>query len=89
MSCAQLAKASNANYYAVRRMRRDGVHYETENARALCRFLKIGHENETAPMTATELADAIVEVWDGTVEHGRLLVELARCARDYKVMARS
>lgn len=88
LSLPALAAAANVQYHAVYRMRRDGVKNRGKNALALCRFFKIALE-AIPSVSAQELAAAVLDSWDGTPEHGQLLLDLTRCARHYRVAAKA
>lgn len=83
LTTSQLAKETGVDYHAVYRMRRDGVTYRGKNALALCKFFKIGEE--VATVSVSDLTAAVVYAWDGTPEHGRLLIELMRCAERFRI----
>lgn len=84
LSLPALAKAANVQYHAVYRMRRDGVKNRGKNALTLCRFFEI--EVDAIPSVSAEaLTAAVLDSWDGTPEHGQLLLDLTRCARQYRV----
>ena len=87
LSLPELARKANANYYAVRRIHRDGVHNRGRNALRLCKFFEIPLETE-APTTERELTAAVLDSWDGTPDHARLLIELMRCAGPFQVAPR-
>ncbi len=82
-----LAEQSQVDYYAIRRMRRDGVRSRTQNAIALCNYFGLV-EQPAETMNAQILAAATQGAWDGTPEHGQFLLELMQCASRYKVISR-
>jgi hypothetical protein len=87
LSHVKLAEKAGVKYYAVRRMRLDGVTNRSKNAIALCKFFGI---SESAPtLSRADLESAVAGAWDGTEEHGRLILNLISCAEQYKVAHKS
>jgi len=80
----ELAEAANVKYYAVRRMRLDGVKNRSKNAIALCKFFRLS-EPLTLQISEKDLVSAVVESWDRTAEHGYMLLELIKCVGQYRV----
>lgn len=88
LSHRELALQAGVQYYAVRRMRLDGVRNRSRNAVALCNFFGISDEAR-AGLTRTDLVEAVHQAWDGTDEQGQLILSLVRAAGQYKVTPRS
>lgn len=89
LSNAQIAGEAKVNYHAVRRMRRDGVRNRSANAVALCKFFRISESDRVGEMSEAVLISAVVNAWDGTEEHGRLILDLIRCAEQHKVVPKN
>ena len=91
MDDSALSKASGADYFAVRRMRQNGVTNRSKNARKLCGFFNLDGSQAMQPVD-TVLADSLQrlahEVWDGTPVHRQFLEEVLALAGRYKVRAR-
>lgn len=83
-----LAAQAEVNYYALYRISRDGIKNRGKNTLALCKFFGIALERAPA-VSAEELAAAVVDSWDGSPEHGRLLIELVRCTEHFRVMQKT
>lgn len=86
---SQLAEKAGVKYYAVRRMRLDGVKNRSKNAVALCTFFGISDIGSGAVLSKADLESAVADAWDGTEEHGRLILDLIRSVGQYKVTPRS
>lgn len=82
----QLADAAGVKYYAVRRMRLDGVKNRSRNGVALCNFFGISEPGSAPDISESDLTSAIAGIWDGTPQHGRMLLELIHCVGQYKVL---
>lgn len=78
LSLPALAAAAKVQYHAVYRISREGAKNRGKNALKLCKFFGIALES-TPKISAESLTAAVVETWDGTPEHGRLLIDLVRC----------
>ena len=87
LSHVKLAQEAGVKYYAVRRMRLDGVTNRSKNAIALCKYFGISGASPT--LSRADLESAVSGAWDGTEEHGRLILNLIRCAGQYKVAHKS
>ncbi len=83
LSNGALAEMAGVKYYAVRRMRLCGVKNRSRNADELCKFFGISEHSTT--LSREDLETALAGAWDGTEEHGRLLLNLIVCAGQYKV----
>lgn len=92
MSNSELAKASGADYFAIRRMRTKGVVNRSKNAKALCKFLGLsvgsGPMRGTTDSGGTLLEQRVREAWDGTPAHRQFLEDLLALASQYKVKPR-
>ena len=91
MDDSALSKASGADYFAVRRMRLNGVTNRSKNARKLCSFFNLdGSPSMQAVDTvpADSLQRLAHEAWDGTAVHRQFLEEMLALAGRYKVRAR-
>lgn len=82
----QLAEAAQADYHAVRRIKLNGAVKQGKNARALCKYFKIGDATPAPPVAITEtvLTQAALGAWDGTEAHGVLILELLKCAERFR-----
>jgi len=83
----ELSKASNVDYYAIRRFKLNGVHNKSESANKLCTYFQILHEStaKEQPDDLTKLLDEIKAVWDGSEPHAKLLTNLIRSTKSFKV----
>jgi hypothetical protein len=81
----QLAIQAGVQYYAVRRMRLDGVRNRSANALALCKFFGISEPAVEPALSAADLTAAVRQAWDGTEDQGRLILDLVRCVGQFKV----
>lgn len=87
LSHRELAQQAGVKYYAVRRMRLDGVKNRGRNAEALCKFFGIS-EQKAANVSARGLQQAVKQTWDGTQEQGRLILDLIQSVGLYQVRPR-
>lgn len=87
LSLPELAKAAKVDYHAVYRISRDGTKNRGKNATALCEYFGIALETEIM-MSERDLTAAVIDSWDGTPGHARLLIELVRCAGPFRVTER-
>lgn len=78
----ELAAQAKVQYHAAYRMKRHGVKNRGKNALALCTFFNIPVE-ASASISADMVTAAVLDSWDGTPEHGQLLMDLARCVGRY------
>ncbi|QWP77209.1 hypothetical protein J5226_02040 [Lysobacter sp. K5869] len=85
LSHRELAERAGVQYYAVRRMRIEGVKNRSRNAVALCNFFGISEGGSILTLSAEDLKKAVQQAWDGSEEQGRLLLELIRSVGQYKV----
>ena len=85
LSHRELAEKASAQYYAVRRMRLDGVKNRSRNAIALCKFFGISESGDEPRLSTEDLKSAVQQAWDGTEEQGRLILELVRSVGQYRV----
>lgn len=86
-----LANASGADYFAVRRMRRQGIKSRSKNARKLCVFFNLDSAQSDLKYEVAEsesLQRLIHATWDGTAAHRRLLEEMLAVASRYRVRPR-
>lgn len=86
-----LSRASGADYFAVRRMRQQGIKSRSKNARKLCAFFNLdGAQTASRPEVAESesLQRLIQATWDGTAAHRRLLEEMLEVAGRYRVRRR-
>jgi|SRR5665647_2183784 len=84
----ELSKASFIDYYAIRRFRLNGVQNKSGNAIKLCTYFKIPHE-ATAKVQPDDLSKLVAEikaVWDGSEPHAKLLTNLIRSTKSFKVV---
>jgi hypothetical protein len=90
LSDAELAKVSGADYFAVRRMRRNGIANWGKNAKVLCSFFKLlPLQIEAGSDPAMAWIEQLVRsAWDGTPEHRQFLEDLLGWAGRYKVTLR-
>lgn len=84
LSMPALAARTGVDYHAIRRMILNGVKNRSENALTLCRFFNIPLETAKR-VSADTITAAVLANWDGTPEHGQLLMDLTRCAGEYAV----
>lgn len=86
LSLRQLADEAQADYHAVRRIKLNGAVKQGKNARALCKYFKIGEDELATPAAITETAvtQAALSAWDGTEAHGELILELLKCAERFR-----
>ena len=82
-----LADKAGVKYYAVRRMRLDGVRNRSRNAVALCKFFGISEAAVT--LSRADLESGVAGAWDGTEEHARLLLKLIECAGQFTLAHKS
>jgi hypothetical protein len=85
LSNRELAEQAGVQYYAVRRMRIEGVKNRSRNAIALCNFFGISGAGSTPNLSTEDLKKAVQQAWDGSEEQGRLILELIRTVGQYKV----
>lgn len=85
LSHRALAEQAGVQYYAVRRMRIEGVKNRSRNAIALCNFFGISGASSTPNLSTEDLKKAVQQAWDGSEEQGRLILELIRSVGQYKV----
>lgn len=86
-----LAKASGADYFAVRRMRLRGIKSRSKNAKKLCVFFSLDetHTAQRPEMAESESLQRLIHAtWDGTAAHRRLLEEMLAVASRYRVRPR-
>lgn len=91
MDDSALARASGADYFAVRRMRLNGVTNRSKNAKKLCGFFSLGGSQPTADVEdagSESLQRLIHATWDGTAAHRQFLEEVLEMASRYKVRPR-
>lgn len=90
LSYNQLAKASGAGYYAIRRFRLSGVHKQSVNARKLCSFFNIAIEFDikVQPGQFAKLVSELKAVWDGSEPHAKLLTKLIHSTKSFRVEGR-
>jgi hypothetical protein len=91
LSFQQLAEGSRLSYHAARRYltSRYAKNYN-DSAKALCLFFGVATE-ETAKLQTGPLewmTQTIHEVWDGSEPHARLIVELIKSTKSFKVNQR-
>lgn len=86
-----LATASGADYYAIRRFRRNGAHNQTDNAEKLCSFfnIEINCNKNAQSNVLGKLVSELEAVWDGSDSHAHLLTKLIRSTRSFRVEERS
>lgn len=85
-----LSRASGADFYAVRRLRKHGAGSRGKNALLLCAFFGI-HVDENARALESEIDDLhklLDEVWDGSNSHAALLAKLIESTRSFTVEER-
>lgn len=82
----ELADKAGIKYYAVRRMRLDGIKNRSRNAIALCKFFGISESVPGATLSTEDLKAAVQRAWDGTEEQGRLILDLIQCVGQYRVV---
>jgi len=90
ISDSELARASGVNYFAVRRMRTQGVSNRSKNAKELCKFFGLsgGGQSDNRAAELSMLADRVREAWDGTPGHRQFLEDMLAWASRYKVVPR-
>lgn len=88
MSDVELSAAAGINYFAIRRLRDNGVKNQTKNAIKLCSFFKISLDAEAEVQNGQleALIDEIGSVWDGSEAHAKLLTRLLRATKGLKIM---
>ena len=82
-----LSGASNVDYYAIRRFRLNGVHNKSESAKLLCTYFQIPYESiaKVQPDELSKLVSELKAVWDGSEPHAKLLINLIRSTKSFKV----
>lgn len=91
MSDTELARASGADYYAVRRIRREGAQNRGKNAKKLCSYFRLTDKRDAKPpetAASRSLEHRVAQIWDGSAEHRQFLENLLDLAGRYKVMPR-
>lgn len=85
-----LAKASGANYFAVRRMRLHGIRNQSENAKKLCIFFKLieGKSVLRSDSYDASLEQRIRDACDGTAGHRQFIEQLLDLLGQYKIKPR-
>lgn len=83
-----LSKDSGVDYYAIRRFSLDGVHNKTESAKKLCTYFEILYESteKVQPDELSKLVSELKTVWDGSEPHAKLLTNLIRSTKSFKVV---
>lgn len=88
LSLKSLSDKSGADYFAVRRFRKNGVIRRSSNALALCTYFGINANfTEERPGSLDEILAEVRATWDGSEAHALLLIELIRSTRPFKVTA--
>ena len=84
---SKLSKESQADYYAIRRFRMHGVRNQSENAIKLCTYFNIPLEvnTEVQPDELEKLISELKAAWDGSEPHAKLLTNLIRSTKSFKV----
>lgn len=85
LSHRELAEKAGVQYYAVRRMRLDGVRNRSQNAITLCKYFGIPELESGATLSVEDLKAAVQQAWDGTADQGQLILDLIRSVGQYKV----
>jgi hypothetical protein len=86
----ELSKASGVNYHAIRRLRKNGVHNQSGNAKKLCIFFNISLDRgeKLQPDEFSKLVSELEAAWDGTEPHAKLLTKLIRSTKSFRVEGR-
>lgn len=86
LSYKRLSDQTGVDYFAVRRLKLGGVKRRTANAIALCKYFGINANRvEETPGHLDEIVAEIKATWDGSDAHARLLIDLVRTTRRFKV----
>jgi hypothetical protein len=82
-----LSEVSGVDYYAIRRFNLSGVRNKTGSAKKLCTYFKIPYEStaKVQPDELSKLVSEIKAVWDGSEPHAKLLTNLIRSTKSFKV----
>lgn len=89
MDDSALSKASGADYFAIRRMRLNGVTNRSKNARILCSFFDLSGADAIGQVEAAASLQQLAHgAWDGTPAHRQFLEEVLALASRYKVRPR-
>jgi hypothetical protein len=85
-----LSKASGVNYHAIRRLRKQGVHNQSANAKMLCTYFKIALDSNVKLQTDefSKLVSELESAWDGSESHAKLLTKLIRSTKSFRVEGR-
>lgn len=87
LSNVKLSKASHVNYYAIRRLRKSGVHNQSSNAEILCSYFKIQREFDLKVQSNEfdKLVSELAAAWDGSEPHAKLLTKLIRSTKSFRI----
>lgn len=85
-----LSTASLVGYHAIRRMRINGVHNQSGNAKRLCTFFRISLEYSVKVQIGEfdKLVSELEAAWDGSEPHAKLLTKLIRSTKSFRVEGR-
>lgn len=87
---SELSTASGVDYYAIRRMRINGIHNRSGNAKDLCTYFKIPTDckAKVQPDEFGRLVSELESTWDGSEPHAKLLTKLIRSTKSFRVEGR-
>ncbi|WP_347990128.1 hypothetical protein [Methylomonas sp. AM2-LC] len=91
LSNRELAIKSGVDYFAIRRFRKNGVHNKTKGAASLCTYFQIiiAVEEKVQISKLEQLVSELTSVWDGSESHAKLLTNLIRSTKSFKVEERN